>query len=192
MFSKPNTSSFVTVFCRVESLVQSMNSGRETLDIVQNLTEEGINLLDQVVQEQAFAGGEVERLLDEANQLCPRVREFICTNLTSSSTCNLEGLEDEILNGTILLNLLDQLESGRSVVSKEVEHASRDLEDILSFAENVDNKAETCNWAFQVAGAFSLLLALLSLLIIHGVASFRITRVVKCLESWILIPVFVL
>jgi hypothetical protein len=175
---------------RVESLVDSLDSGIETLHIVQNLTQGGINLIDSALEVQWDAGDEIYTLLKEVNQyhFCPEVRVKVCPNISDTSTCNFEGLDifDE--------KLIEQIGAGlnivRSVLRWQIEKSKDDLEEFLVFTNRIENTAQSYYWAFQIARFFGLLLAALCFLFVLGVA-FRLPKVATCLRHRIVVPMFV-
>jgi hypothetical protein len=176
-------------FYRVESLVKSLESGHDTLTIVQNLTHWGINLINKALDSDKAAFDQISRLLPEFNTICPEIREEICTDVNYSSTCDWKGLED-IFDRELFTSLLDHLGSARDDISEGLVESKSDLEDMILATEKLVSTVKNYNWAFQVARAFGLILAFLCYIIIHGVV-FRMSRATKWLKHWILVPSFV-
>jgi hypothetical protein len=66
-----------------------------------------------------------------------------------------------------------------------------DLADMVQVAEDLEQTGETFNWAFYCSMAFSLRLALLCLCFVLGDIS-ELSRVTRCLQNFIMLPIFVL
>jgi hypothetical protein len=107
-----------------------MESGHDTITIVQNLTHWGINLLDTALDSDKAALDQISPLLPEYVTICPEIREEICSDMKDSSTCDWEGLED-IFDRELFTSLLDHLESARDDLYEELVESKSDLEDMI-------------------------------------------------------------
>jgi hypothetical protein len=150
------------------------------------LTQGGIDIIDRVLVQNEDTGVLVETLLENINGICPNVRETLCVDLDDISTCNFEGILDTETVQAVVGHFRG---SDRSAVYTDLVQARRDLEGLLVVAEDLDEQASQFNWALYCALAFSLALGAMSLLILVGIIS-ESPRVVRCLRSWILIPIF--
>jgi hypothetical protein len=164
-----------------------LEDGREAIGIVQNLTKGGIDIITNLLNENEAISSELDGFLADTNRICPTVRDPICTDLSDVSTCNFEGIFDS----TILQTLLEHFATSERSVAYDTElvKARNDLEDLLVVADNIDDTAKTFNWALWVAMVFSWVLASLCVWIMVGVAC-RMPAILKCLQSWILVPIF--
>jgi hypothetical protein len=180
-----------TLSCRVDSLTDSLSSGRDGVQIIQNLAQQGIELLDTVIQQNTVTGEEVESFLDNVNQICPNYQDSLCDDLSNTSKCNL-GKVIGSENIGILQAVLDHFADGQqSLYYQEMIKLRENLEDLVVMAETVDDKAANFNWAFYCAMAFSLALSLICIYMMVG-EIFRISKVLQNLRSWFVMPVFVI
>jgi hypothetical protein len=154
--------------------------------MVQTLTQGGIDLIDLIDEQNAATSIAVEGLLEDANHICPSVRDPLCTDLSNPSTCNFEGVFD---TDVLQITLEHFAGAERNVYYQEIFKARDDLEDLLLVAADLDDKAATFNWALYCAMVFSTLLAALCLLIMVGIAC-RVSRVLSCLRHCVLVPIF--
>lgn len=167
-----------------------MDSGIETLHIVQNLTQGAILLADAVLDAQWTAVGDIYTLLNEVNEFCPAVRGKICVNLDADSPiCNWDGLEGVNMEEERFETFVETWNTRTTLIYEQVETSKDDLEELLDFVKNIERTAKSYNWAFQIARLFGLLLAALSFLIVLGVAV-RLSKAVVCLRHWVLVPMF--
>jgi hypothetical protein len=167
--------------------VKAVDAGIGTITMVKDLLQEGIDLIDTILEEQNLSSTEMEAVLNAVNSICPEVRDPLCTNITDPATCNLDGIFD----GEAVLNFITFFATARSLVYEELYQCRADLVDLLVVAGEMEDFGETFNWALYCSMAFSLALAVLCVCVIIG-AVFQLSRITKCLQHVILVPVFVL
>jgi hypothetical protein len=173
---------------RYNGLVDSVETGLGTIDIVKGLLQGGIDLVDQILESQVQKQTNIDQLLTDMNTICPAVRENLCTDLDQvPESCNFDGAFD----GEVLKNAMEFLANTRIDVAEELLDVRSDLEEELAVAEGFSNSGENFQWALYCCIAFSLALALLCLCLMVGVC-FRLPRVVRCFQNWFLVPLFVL
>jgi hypothetical protein len=167
--------------------VKAVDTGIGTITMVKDLLQGGIDLIDTILEKQTLSSTEMDAVLNAVNSICPEVRDPLCTNITDPITCNLDG--DDV--GEVVLNFITFFATARSLVYEELFQCRADLVDMLVVADEMEDYGETFNWALYCSMAFSLALAVLCACVIIG-AVFKLSRVIKCLEHVVLVPVFVL
>ena len=120
-------------------------------------------------------------------KMCPTAGDSLCSNIFDRATC----IVDDALGGDNLIAFwnhslrFDQ----QSETYQELERAKVDLQDMILLADDLQTKAETYSWIFQVARICNLLLASFCLFLIAGL-TWRNQRIVKVLRHWIAVPFF--
>jgi hypothetical protein len=176
---------------RVDGLQRTMDTGQETIGLVQGLIQEGVEFMDLLIESLSNVMEDVFSLLETVNNgICPGLQETICTNLTDVSTCNSTRV---IADGSLVLEpLVKHFYSDRSLVSKLIQ-ARDDLAGLIIVADEMNEQADTFDWALSVAMVFALLLSLLSLSMMVGLCfQNKLPRIIKCIQSRVLMPTFLL
>lgn len=174
------------------SLSGSVGTGLGALSHLQSLCESAAGIIEDFMVSQNATNVAVKSLKLDLNTICPPLREELCANATTGQDCNFDGLPsgDDISNffsinqGDIYKNLVD---------------LQKDLLEIADFAEMINAKASNLNWAFWLAAAFVILLAICTLLIMNGVIqAWRRklgnncwSKFTSCTRHWFVLPVFV-
>lgn len=173
----------------VSSLTRSLSEGTHAIKLSENLAEEAIQLIDEVVALNQETEKAIHSLLIDINGICPSQRpNGICTNLNNLSTCDFSGIS----NNDVVVNTIRNFQDpSNNVYFKQLPSARKDLEDYLSLARGMEKKAQSFSWALYSAMVFSLALMIICLFIIFAMA-FPESRVVCCLRSIILVPLFTL
>jgi hypothetical protein len=180
---------FLSAFmeCSVDSLVTSLNDVIDTTEIVKTLVQGGIRLIDIIIDNQVEVERNVEALLTELNSICPSVRDPLCTDISDVSTCNFDG----VFEGDAVSDFVAFWADAKSVSYDELEKSRSDLEELLTVIEDLNSTGKNFNWAFYCSMGFSLALAFLCLWVLLG-AYFRLSKVTKCFQHFVLVPIFIL
>lgn len=144
------------IFCRVEGLERSIDIGQESITITQGLIQGGIDLLTKLVDGLDVLRDDALTLLEAVNGLCPKQRTEICTDLTDAATCETDGIFD----GLVMQSVINYFDNNRTIATS-IEWARGDLEGMLVVADSINEKADTFNWAFWMAVAFTLSLSVM-------------------------------
>ena len=169
--------------------MNSLHSGIAALEIVDGLAQGGIEIIDDALQSQNASQQAVLQLLDATNRICGGDRD-LCTNISDIDTCDFTGIE-EVVDRVGFTQLLDVLDSYTDELYDDLEQGRNDLVYLQTVANDMMDKAKTFNWAYQIARVFSILLAVLCLIIMHGVMFSKWTKFFLYLRRGILIPLFV-
>lgn len=147
-------------------------------------------IVDQVITLNQNVSSQIFTLLEDINGMCPLVRDPLCDNLQDLETCDLSGILGNDLSN-IFKTVVEHFAAGeRSVIYQEIIKAKSGLQDVQHISSDLDNAASHFNWALLLSMVFSLLLAVLSLFIISSLV-FRMPKMMVCLQSRILMPIFV-
>ena len=192
----------------IRSLENSLDESRNGLREGQRLAQDAIELIDDYMAAQNETLDAAESFVEDANGICPLLREELCTNLrnsTSSSsssvtvnqTCNFTGIPEEFVQV-----IEPVLVAVKNTVYVELMDMQEDLQEIYDILSDADETAGTFQWAFAVAGGFAGLLGVFDLFMMSGIilawrskssggeGCVGCTR--RCLRGFLLIPVFVL
>jgi hypothetical protein len=179
----------------VSGLVDTLDSGRDSLGIVSNLTDIGIIYVDNMIQTQRDAEEDTRLLLESLNTFCPKVREALCDNIFNATGCDLEGVPyaDEV---QIILDAFDGTRARlRGLFFDDIIRLREDLVTLNEAASDLDKKAATFNWAFWVAAAFAIMLAVLCSIMMIGVVlawCHSIPTVFYCCRMLVMVPLYTL
>jgi hypothetical protein len=171
----------------VDSLLQSLNDGFATVTIVKDLLQKGVDLIDDVLRQVPPIESSIDTILDSVNHICPAVRDPLCSDIQSPSTCNFE----DVFDGQVLLDFVEYFSAAKSLVYDDLVQARIDLADMVLVAEDLEQTGENFNWAFYCSMAFSLTLAVLCMFFVLG-AIFELSRVTRFLQNFIMLPIFIL
>lgn len=171
----------------VSSLTQSLNDGTQAIAISQNLANRAIKLIDRVTIQNNKTAKAVDELLVDLNGICPLQRpDGLCTDLNNVSTCSF----GDVLDSDILEQTVKHFKSGdQSIYFQQLFDARTDLQNFLALTDELNDHAESFNWALYAAMLFSLALTVVCVLIIFGMTC-RSSRILKCLQHFILAPIF--
>jgi hypothetical protein len=164
-----------------------LNDGFATITIVKDLLQKGIDLIDNVLSQVPESKLNIEKILDGINHICPAVRDPLCTDIRIPSTCNYE----DVFDGQVLSDFAAYVSTVKSLAYDELVQTRIDFADMLQVAEDLEETAKTFNWAFYCSMAFSLTSAFFCLIFVLG-AMFELKPVTRCLQHFIIFPIFVL
>jgi hypothetical protein len=129
----------------------------------------GISYVDQLIRTQQDAEEDAGLLLEYLNAFCPNVKEALCDNVLNATGCDLEGVPyaDEV---QIILDTFDDGRARvRGLLFDEIILFREDLVTMNEAASDLDKKASAFYWAFWVAAAFTIMLAVLCFIMMIGV-----------------------
>jgi len=181
---------------RVGSLVKALDSGLETVDLVQGLLIDGIALLDSFLSTSATSKATIETLVNNANSICPEVADEVCTNLWDltpgvATECSTDGIFDGEALQQFLLFFAKNETTTTSEFIEDIIDAREDLQDLVGTTETLQKAGDNFNWALYLSMAFSLVLAVLCMSFIAG-AIFDFSPLVKCVQRYLFVPIFCL
>jgi hypothetical protein len=174
----------------VTSLVDTLDGSRDALAIVHNLSQQAINIIDRFDERRLAAEFDMTKLLKATNTFCPDVREQLCTDILNNEGCDLNGIPYPVA----IRSIITYFDGIRGLGFDEVIKFRADLIDIQDFADDMDQKASSYNWAFWIAAAFAITLAVLCFLVMVGVVLAwveRLPRVFYCFRMIVIVPLFV-
>ena len=175
----------------VASLVDTLDGGKNALDQARDLTRKGIALIDKFIDTKEEAEIDTERLLTATNTFCPAIRPTLCADILNGRDCNFDGIPF----ASVIEDVVSYFGGTNGLAFEEITNFRSDLELMVEVADEMDQKADTFNWAFWCASAFSLTLAILSFVMMIGVvlAWYRRTPTVfYYARSFIMVPLFIL
>lgn len=178
----------------IKNLVQATNHAVNGIHIGQNLTDQGIALIDGVIARQAAVRNTTLSFLNSSvNGFCPNLVPQVCTNLSiGNPQCNFTGLpfavELQALVGSFKHETLDSIYATRA--------------DLVALSDNLStvyDQSSSFNWAFIAASVFSILLMVLNWFVAYGIiVAWRqqpkitcLRRILLVLRHWLLVPTFV-
>ncbi|KAL3906897.1 MAG: hypothetical protein SGILL_009090 [Bacillariaceae sp.] len=174
-----------------QSLTRTLDSARDSVGIVHGLATGAVDIIDRVVELNQNVSSEIFTLLEDVNGMCPNVRDPLCDNLEDLSTCDVSEFFGDEYN-EIFKGVLGHFAAGeRSVIYQEIIKARDGLSDAQDIAMQIDSAASQFNWAFILSMILSLLLAALCLFIMSSLV-FRMPKMMQCMKSRILMPLFVI
>jgi hypothetical protein len=122
---------------------------------------------------------------------CPEIRESLCVNITSSEpVCDFSGIP----YGEEVASLLNFLDGTIDLVFGRLDEIKSDLLQVQEVTDDLSHHAQTFNWAFYVAGGFSMALCIVTMLIMISVSLAwrrQLTPRYICFRSYIVVPSFV-
>ena len=183
----------------VDSLTDTLDSGRDGINIARDLIQLGVGLLDEIIQQNSEIGTEVDIFLNDITYICPNFEEaFALCNLTSTEgndlsdpQCFLSGVL-EPSNIDVLQSVLDHFANDEdSTYYQELVDLRGNLQHLVYQTESADDTASSINWALYCAMGFSIALSVICLIMIIGEV-FRLSMVLQKLRSWFVMPIFIL
>jgi hypothetical protein len=174
----------------VSSLVDTLDGGRDALATVHDLTQTAIVIIDTFLERRGTAEILTTELLEETNTFCPNVTEQLCTDILNNEGCNLNGIP----HPTVIRSMISYFDGIKGLAFTEVFKFRADLVKIQDTADDMEQKASTFNWAFWVAAAFAIALAVLCFIMMVGVILAwvdRLARVFHCFRMIVIVPLFI-
>lgn len=175
----------------VDSLKNTLDAGRESIGIVRTLASDAHSIVDSVIAQNEDLSQKVYGLLEDVNGMCPLVKDPLCDNVYDIHTCDISSFLGSDLNDVFQMAAGHFVEGEQSVYFKEIVNAKNGLEDVQMISQDIDHSASQLNWALTLSMVFSLLLAGLCLLILCGLVFPDMPKVIQCLQSKLMIPIFV-
>ena len=175
----------------VDSLTNTLDAGRESINIAKSLAGEAQLIVESIISENKDLSQKVYGMLEEVNGMCPLVKDPLCDNIYNISTCNITTFLGSDLNDVF------QMAGGHFDAGEESEYfleivnAKNGLEDVQTVSTDMDHSATQLNWALSLSMATSLLLAMLCILILSGLLCPEVPKVLQCIRSRFMIPIFV-
>jgi len=171
------------------ALTQTLDAARLSIGLVHGLATQAISIIDQVILLNQKVSSEIFTLLEDVNGMCPLIRDPLCDNLQDLSTCDISGFLGDDLNDVFQMVLGHFAAGDRSVIYQEIIKAKSGLQDVQTMAVDAEDAASHFNWALILSMVLSLLLALLCLFIMSSLV-FQMPKMMTCLKSRILMPIF--
>jgi len=177
----------------VPSFVDALSAGHSSLQQGESLALNGANLIDTFLIRLNSTTEGVQQLASNttnATSICPLLVQEYCLDDATGQTrdgCNLAEIEGNL---TLILSTL-----GGNLVQR-LNKIGIDLENVASELQRIDNKAY--DWAFAVAYVFSVVEALLAIVVCYGIIlvwkgeikQVRFHCMRRCMRSWLLVPSF--
>jgi hypothetical protein len=115
-------------------LLHTLDGIDKVLDVVHDLTVDGIELIDEIVGNETLVFSDTEDVLGAVNGLCPEIRFPICTDTRDPDSCNFDNIT---LNGDVLLDFVRLALDAGSLVDEELLKSRADLVDLQETTENM-------------------------------------------------------
>ena len=186
-FFLPNFSPFADT--SVDGLEQTMNSGTDTILIVQNIITEAVDLMDTLVQDLHALAGDLSLLLTTINGICPKKRSQLCDNLLDPDSCDTAGVFATSIFQQIITRLND-IDGESDPLLPRLINTRNGLQDMLEVTDNVSDQVDTLDWILSVAMFFALCLSLLTLAMIATLV-YPKGRLVQCIQHRFVMPLFI-
>ncbi|OEU09699.1 hypothetical protein FRACYDRAFT_247956 [Fragilariopsis cylindrus CCMP1102] len=175
----------------VDSLTTTLEAGRASIDITRNLAYEAQLIVDKVIQQNTLLSTQVYTLLEDINSICPLVRDPLCDDVYDISTCDVSSFLGTEINDVLQTVGTHFGDGDQSEIYQEIINAKNALEDVQSMSNEIDSKSLQLNWVLSMSMVFSLLLALLCILILLGLlCSPELPKIILFLQSKLMIPLF--
>jgi len=175
----------------VDSLSNTLEAGRESLEIVKNLAGDAQTIVDSVIRQNKDLSNRVYGMLESVNGICPKVKDPLCDNIYDIETCDIASFLGSDLNDVFQMAAGHFTQGEQSEYYVEIVNAKNGLEDVQSLSQDMDRSASHLNWALTLSMVMSLLLAIMCLLILCGLVCPDMPRVLCCLQSKLMVPTFV-
>ena len=174
----------------VDSLVNTLEAGRESIGIVKTLAADAAGIVDSVLDQNEDLSRDITGMLKTVNRMCPKVRDPLCEDLSNATTCDVSGVLGPDINDMFQLGIGHFVEGEDSEFVVEIVNAKNGLEDVIDVSRTIDFSAAQLNWALSLSMVMSLLLAILCILILCGLICPEVPKVLQCLRSRFMIPTF--
>ncbi|KAG7358341.1 hypothetical protein IV203_014929 [Nitzschia inconspicua] len=199
--------SILMAFSGVNGLLKTMNESIKLLDHDDGLASQGIVMIDDVIRvvgkTENHTGNAMDNsaiyqlLVDTEGEICGGVAvEQVCriwadqSGVVSAQRClNEWGRTNELLR-LAFRESFRIANDGLQAMLLNLEGVRNDLLSMSQYIYGVEKSIKNFQWAFGVARALNLILALLCVLILLGVFCHKWSRLTRCLQSWITIPLF--
>ena len=174
----------------VDSLTNTLEAGRDSIDILRTLSSEAQAIVDSVIIQNDDISKEVYGMLEEINGLCPSMSDPLCDDIANISTCNISFVGDDFKDSF-------ETVAGHFVGGEDSEYfrdmidSKEEMEDVQNASNDIDGSTSHLNWALSLSMSMSLLLAMLCILILCGVICPEVPRVLHLIRSKVMIPTFV-
>ena len=172
-------------------LVASVESGRDILTQGEDMTDQGLTVVDAYLTKRAQFAESHRNLMQQLNGFCPKVTNQVCGDILTGSDCQFEGLPYSL----ILNNVVDYASTLHDELLHDILDFRHDLTEALALFQRWQSTLDDFNWALYTAISFSLCLALLCVYIMTGVILAwrdRLPSAFVCLRSTFVIPLFML
>ena len=177
----------------VDSLHNTLETGRESLLITGTLAQEATKIVDSIIAQNQQLSDHLFDLLEQVNTLCPLVRDPLCDDVYNIATCDLSALGfGPDLTAIIHMAGTHFVEGNTSSIYQEIVKAKSALNEVVDLTIEVDQSAAQLNWVLSFSMVMSLLLAGICLVILLGLLCPEIPKVLQFLQSKIMIPLFVI
>ena len=173
---------------RVEGLRRTATEGTETITLVQEMIQTGIDFMEDLVQAATNVQQDVTKLLEAVNQgICPNTRQNICDNIEDYRTCN-----NTLFDGTLVLEpMVKFFMSDRSLVS-QLQKAKDDFEHLITVADSMQDQAESFDWTLLVAMVFAVLLIFTAvMMMISVVIPHKTPKITAYVQRRFIMPLFI-
>ena len=175
----------------VDSLTNTLEAGRESIQIVRTLASDAQGIVDTVITENQSLSKEVYGMLEEVNGMCPLVKDPLCDDITNITTCDISSILGDDLNEIFKTAGGHFVDGEDSEYFREIVNAKNGLEDVQVASRDIDQSAAHINWALSLSMVMSLLLAMLCILLLCGILCPEVPKVLQCIRSKFMIPTFV-
>ena len=175
----------------VDSLTNTLEAGRESIDIVKSLAGEAQDIFDLIIAENEDISKKMYGMLEEVNGMCPLVRDPLCDDITNITTCDISSVLGNDLNEVFKSAGGHFVDGEESEYFREIVNAKNGLEEVQEVSRNIDHSAAHLNWALSLSMVMSIFLAILCILILCGLICPEVPKVLQCIRSKFMIPTFV-
>ena len=121
---------------RADSLIQTLDGADKVIAEAVGLMNEGLALIDSVIYSQDQLVIDTKDACNSINEMCPEVREPICTNITDVASCNFQGI---IENTEGMEEFLSFIANARSLVMDQLNQTRNDILQAIDFANNISD-----------------------------------------------------
>ena len=153
----------LTIFpLSVNGIESAIDTGVETLDIVEGRMRQGVEFLDDVLRLKNLISNDVKSLLTSLNGICPSRTAQICSDLNDPSSC-------QSISG---LNIVSEMQQAISYIQEDatteqvVQDARTTLEEIAAQTANVDADLDPVNRLLAATLAFGVIVSLISIFLL--------------------------
>jgi hypothetical protein len=175
----------------VDSLTNTLDAGRESINIAKSLAGDAQSIVESIISQNKDLSQKVYGMLEEVNGMCPLVKDPLCDNIYNISTCDITTFLGSDLNDVFQM-AAGHFDAGEeSEYFLEIVNAKNGLEDVQTVSSDMEHSAAQLNWALSLSMAMPLLLAMLCILILSGLLCPEVPKVLQCIRSRFMIPIFV-
>ncbi|KAG7341430.1 hypothetical protein IV203_023382 [Nitzschia inconspicua] len=199
--------SILMAFSGVNGLLKTMNESIKLLDHVDGLASQGIVMIDDVIRVVGKTENHTGNALDNSAiyQLLVETEGEICGGVAVEQVCRIWADQSGVVSAQRCLNEWGRTNEllrlafresfriandGLQAMLLNLEGVRNDLLSMSQYIYGVEKSIKNFQWAFGVARALNLILALLCVLILLGIFCHKWSRLTRCLQSWITIPLF--